>query len=101
MSHTEYNLPEFSDLDKIKHRMYTGVDIFERPDCPTLHSHSVSSKFPIEFYRHEIFFRNTFDRLYLKPETKRRRNGSMQIPLEIENLQLTVANHEPKIIVEI
>jgi len=100
-SHTEYNLPEFSDLDKIKHRMCTGVDIFKRPECPTIHSDSVPSDFPIEFYRHEIFFRNTFDRLYLKPETKRRRNGSMQIPLEIENLQLTVANHQPKIIVEI
>jgi beta-1,4-mannosyl-glycoprotein beta-1,4-N-acetylglucosaminyltransferase len=100
-SHTEYNLPEFSDLDKIKHRMYSGVDIFERPECPTIHYHSISSEFPIEFYRHEIFFKNTFDRLYLKPETKRRRNGSMQIPLEIENLQLTVNNHQPKIIVEI
>jgi glycosyltransferase involved in cell wall biosynthesis/GT2 family glycosyltransferase/predicted O-methyltransferase YrrM len=75
--------------------------MFDRPECPTIHYNSVSSEFPIEFYRHEIFFRNTFDRLYLKPQTKRRRNGSMQIPLEIENLQLTVANHQPKIIVEI
>ena len=100
-SHSEFNLPKFSDLEKIKDRMYSGVDIFDRPDCPTNHSDSISSEFPIEFYRHEIFFKNTFNRLYLKPETKRRRNGSMQIPLEIENLQLTVANHEPKIIVEI
>ena len=100
-SHQEFNNPEYTDIEKIKHRMFTGVDMFDRPECPTIHYNSVSSEFPIEFYRHEIFFRNTFDRLYLKPQTKRRRNGSMQIPLEIENLQLTVANHQPKIIVEI
>ena len=100
-SHQEFNNPEYTDIEKIKHRMFTGVDMFDRPECPTIHYNSVSSEFPIEFYRHEIFFRNTFDRLYLKPQTKIRRNGSMQIPLEIENLQLTVANHQPKIIVEI
>jgi len=100
-SHVEYNLPEFSDLDKIKYRMANGIDIFDRPDYPSNHYNSVSPEFPIEFYRHEIFFRNTFDRLYLKPGTKQRRNHSMQIPLEIENLQLTVVNRQPKIIVEI
>ena len=100
-SHREYNTPEYSNLEKIKQRIYNGTDIFERPECPTKHYKEISDEFPIEFYRHEIFFRNTFNRLPLKLQSKLRKEGSMQIALEIENLQLTVARHEPKVVVEI
>ena len=100
-SHQEFNNPEYTDIEKIKYRMYNGLDIFERADCPTVHYDKISSEFPLELYRHEIFFRNTFDRCYLKHHMLGRRNRAMQIPLEIENLQLSVNNHKPKVIVEI
>jgi len=100
-AHQEYNTPEIVDLETIKYKIYNGLDVLNRPDVKIKKLNQISSDFPIEFYRHELFFNNTFDRLYLKPQTKLRRNGSMQIPLEIENLQLTVANRNPKIIVEI
>jgi glycosyltransferase involved in cell wall biosynthesis/GT2 family glycosyltransferase/cephalosporin hydroxylase len=100
-SHQEFNNPEYTDIEKIKYRMYNGLDMFERPECPTVHYDRVSDEFPMELYRHEIFFRNTFDRAYLKHHIMGRRNRAMQIPLEIENLQLSVNNHKPKVIVEI
>jgi beta-1,4-mannosyl-glycoprotein beta-1,4-N-acetylglucosaminyltransferase len=100
-AHQEYNTSETTNIDVIKHKMYNGLDVLNREDIILEKLNQINDDFPIEFYRHEIFFRNTFDRLYLKPETKRRRNGSMQIPLEIENLQLAVDKHQPKIIVEI
>jgi len=100
-AHQEYNTSETTNIDIIKHKMYNGLDVLNREDIILKKVNQISSNFPIEFYRHEIFFRNTFDRLYLKPQTKLRKDGSMQIPLEIENLQLTIANHKPKIILEI
>ena len=100
-SHQEFNSPEYTDLEKIKYRMYNGLDIFERSDCPTKKFDTISAEFPIEFYRHEIFFRNTFDRIKLKPWVKKRKDDAMQIPLEIENLQLSVNNHKSKVVVEI
>ena len=100
-SHHEYNLPELSNLDNIKSAIYNCEDVLKRPEIKVVKHKKISDEFPIEFYRHEIFFRNTFNRLPLKPQSKLRKEGSMQIALEIENLQLTIARHEPKVVVEI
>jgi glycosyltransferase involved in cell wall biosynthesis/GT2 family glycosyltransferase/predicted O-methyltransferase YrrM len=100
-AHQEYNIQEIVNIETIKYKIYNGLDVLNRDNVIIKKLNKISEDFPIEFYRHEIFFRNTFDRLYLKPGTKQRRNNSMQIPLEIENLQLTVVNRQPKIIVEI
>lgn len=100
-SHHEYNLPELSNLDNIKSAIYNCEDVLKRSEIKVIKHKEISDEFPIEFYRHEIFFRNTFNRLPLKPQSKLRKEGSMQIALEIENLQLTVAKHEPKVVVEI
>lgn len=100
-AHQEFNLPEITDINNIKSKIYNGLDVLNRPDVKINKLSEISSEFPIEFYRHEIFFKNSFDRVYLKPQQILRKNSSMQIPLEIENLQLSVANHEPKIILEI
>ena len=100
-AHQEYNVPEIVNIETIKYNIYNGLDVLNRPDVIIKKLDKISGDFPIEFYRHELFFKNTFDRVYLKPQTKLRKNGSMQIPLEIENLQLSVANQQPKIIVEI
>lgn len=100
-SHQEFNLPEITDINSIKNKMYDGKDILNRPTIKFVNYDQISDEFPIEFYRHEIFFRNTFNRISLREQMKIRRNDSMQIPLEIENLQLSVAKHNPKVIVEI
>ena len=42
-----------------------------------------------------------FDRQILKPWVKTRKDRAMQIPLEIENLQLAVNKHNSKVVVEI
>lgn len=100
-AHQEFNNPEITNLDNIKYKMFNGLDVLERGDVKIKKLDRISDEFPVEFYRHELFFRNTFDRKYLKPQMKLRRNGSMQIPLEIENLQIQVNNHSPKVVVEI
>jgi len=100
-AHQEFNSPDIINLDKIKSKMYNGFDVLNRPNINIKKLDSISSDFPMEFHRHELFFKNTFDRGYLKPQQVYRKNISMQIPLEIENLQLTVTNHNPKVIVEI
>lgn len=64
-------------------------------------SEQIEPIFPFEFLRHEIFFRNTFNRNKLKPHQILRKGLSSQIKLEIENLQLLVANKKPEVIVEI
>jgi len=100
-SHQEFNLPEYTDINIIKDNMYNGRDLFDRSEIKMKKHDSIPDFFPMEFYRHEIFFKNTFDRQYLRPMMAYRKTQSMQIPLEIENLQLEVANHNPKIIMEI
>ncbi len=100
-AHQEYNIPEITSIDVIKNKIYNGLDVLNRPDVKITKLDLISDEFPMEFYRHEIFFKNTFDRNYLKLQQVFRRNRSMQIPLEIENLQLTIANRNPKVIVEI
>jgi beta-1,4-mannosyl-glycoprotein beta-1,4-N-acetylglucosaminyltransferase len=100
-AHQEFNTPEIIDIKNIKNKIYNGLDVLNRPDIKIKKLNKISNQFPIEFYRHEVFFTNTFDRGYLKPQQIIRKNTSMQIPLEIENLQLTVANQHPKVIVEI
>lgn len=100
-AHQEYNLPEITVLEEIKRKVYGGLDVLDRPDIKIKKLETISPEFPIEFYRHEFFFKNTLERLYLKPQQVLRKNSSMQIALEIENLQLTVANHQPKVVVEI
>lgn len=100
-AHQEYNIPEITNVDVIKSKIYNGQDVLNRPDVIIKKLDQISDEFPIEFYRYELFFQNTFDRGYLKPQQVLRRNSSMQIALEIENLQLTVANHNPKVVVEI
>lgn len=100
-AHQEFNSSEITNIDNIKSKMYSGHDVLNRPNINIKKLDSISSDFPMEFYRHEVFFKNSFDRVYLKPQQVMRKNSSMQIPLEIENLQLSVANHQPKIILEI
>jgi glycosyltransferase involved in cell wall biosynthesis len=100
-AHQEFNNPETTNIDNIKYKMYNGLDVLNRGDVKIKKLDRISDEFPTEFYRHEVFFRNTFDRQYLKPQMKLRRNASMQIPLEIENLQIEVNNHNPKVVVEI
>jgi len=100
-AHSEFNLPDITNLENIKNRMYNCLDVLNRPDVKIIKHKQINHNFPIEFYRHDIFFRNVFDRQSLKPWVKRRRDYAMQIPLEIENLQLAVNNHKSKVIVEI
>lgn len=100
-SHSEYNTDDIVNLDNIKFRMYNQLDVLNRPEIKIIKHDKISNEFPLEFFRHDIFFRNTFDRVYLKPQMKLRKNSTMQIPLEIENLQLQVAKSNPKVIVEI
>ena len=100
-AHQEFNIPEITNIEAIKNKIYNGLDVLNRFDVKIKKLNQISDTFPIEFYRHELFFQNTFDRGYLKPQQKLRRDSSMQIALEIENLQLTVSNHKPKVIVEI
>jgi glycosyltransferase involved in cell wall biosynthesis/GT2 family glycosyltransferase/cephalosporin hydroxylase len=100
-AHQEYNTPELTELDTIKYKMYNGLDVLNRPDVKIKKLEQVGDDFPIEFYRHELFFRNTFDRVPLKHQNIRRKKESMQIPLEIENLQHFVSTKEPKVVVEI
>jgi len=100
-THQEYNTPEIVNIETIKNKIYNGLDVLNRSDVKINKLSEISSEFPMEFHRHELFFKNTFDRGYLKPQQVYRKNISMQIPLEIENLQLTVTNHNPKVIVEI
>jgi len=100
-SHQEFNTPENTDIDSIKYRMFNGLDLFGRPEMNIKKHESIEGDFPTEFYRHDIFFLNTFERLWLKPNVYIRKKESMQIPLEIENLQLEVSRINPKIIVEI
>jgi len=61
----------------------------------------ISSDFPIEFYRHNIIFENTFNRVEINEGVLKRKNNAMQIPLEIESLQLYVDKIKPKVVVEI
>jgi glycosyltransferase involved in cell wall biosynthesis/cephalosporin hydroxylase len=61
----------------------------------------IKDEFPIEFYRHSIFFDKTFNRRQLKNQQLIRKRNSMQISLEIENLQLLLANKKPKVVIEI
>ena len=100
-SHQEYNIPEITDIEQIKYKVYNSLDILNRPKIKTIRHEEILDIFPIEFHRHELFYKNTFDRIQLKPWVKRRRDIAMQIPLEIENLQYAVSNHKPKVIVEI
>ena len=100
-AHSEYNTPDITDLENIKRRMYNQDDVLNRSEINVIKHNKISENFPIEFYRHDIFFRNTFGRVALKPQMKLRRNSTMQIPLEIENLQSTVAKTNPKVVLEI
>ena len=100
-AHSEFNLPDITNLENIKYRMYNCLDVLNRPEIKTIRHEKISDEFPVEFFRHDLFFRNIFDRKILKPWVKRRKDMAMQIRLEIENLQLTVNNHKPKVIVEI
>lgn len=100
-AHSEYNTSDITNIENIKYRIYNQLDVLNRPEIKIIKHDVISDDFPIEFYRHELFYRNTFERLYLKPQMNLRRNGSMQIPLEIENLQLIVAKSKPKVILEI
>lgn len=100
-AHQEYNIPEITNLEKIKYKMYNSLDVLNRPDITFIKHEQISDEFPVEFYRHELFFKNTFNRLQLKPWVKLRKDRAMQIPLEIENLQLAVSKHNPEVVVEI
>jgi glycosyltransferase involved in cell wall biosynthesis/predicted O-methyltransferase YrrM len=101
-AHSEYNNDDTTNLENIKYRMYNCLDVLNRPEIKIIKHEEIKDEFPMEFYRHDIFFRNTFGRAYLRPMMAyRKKEYSMQIPLEIENLQLAVAKREPKIIVEI
>ena len=100
-AHSEFNLPDITNLENIKYRMYNCLDVLNREEIKIIKHEKINSDFPIEFYRHDIFFRNVFDRQVLKPWVKRRKDMAMQIPLEIENLQLAINNRKSKVIVEI
>ena len=100
-AHQEYNTPELTELETIKYKIYNGLDVLDRPDVKIKKLEQVGSDFPIEFYRHDLFFQNTFDRVSLKHQNIRRKKESMQIPLEIENLQHFVSSKQPKVVVEI
>lgn len=66
-AHSEFNLPEITNLENIKHRMYNCLDILARPEINILKHERISDIFPIEFYRHKLFFSNIFDVQILKP----------------------------------
>lgn len=100
-AHSEFNLPDITNLENIKQRMYNCLDVLNRPEIKIIKHEKINDFFPIEFFRHDIFFRNVFDRQVLKPWVKKRRDNAMQIPLEIENLQLAVNNYKSKVVVEI
>lgn len=55
-SHQEFNTPEINDLENIKSRMYNGLDVFGRKEIIFFNHDSISADFPLEFYRHDIFF---------------------------------------------
>jgi glycosyltransferase involved in cell wall biosynthesis/cephalosporin hydroxylase len=100
-SHSEYNTEDITNIENIKYRLYNQLDILNRPEIKVIKHDRISNEFPLEFYRHDIIFRNTFERVPLRKQMMLRRNSTMQIPMEIENLQLTVAKSNPKVILEI
>lgn len=100
-SHSEYNNDDIANLDNIKYRVENCLDVLDRKYIPIIKHDKIANYFPIEFYRHDIFFLNIFNRIKLKSEQVRRKKSSQQISLEIENLQLAVARQKPKVIVEI
>lgn len=100
-AHQEYNTPELTNIDNLKYKIYNGLDVLDRTDVKIKKLDKIHENFPIEFYRHDLFFQNTFNKVNLTNETLKRKKDSMQIPLEIENLQIKVNSKNPKIILEI
>lgn len=70
-------------------------------DFKIIGTDTILPNIPTDLLRYDFVFKNTFKRVELKPQQKKRKKEAMQIILEIENLQLTVAKSEPTVILEI